>query len=149
MVYTIKGLKYKDWEDELGDFNVIQIMKNGSPIFSINIDDGWDFLDKQIWSSVTSSLCYSEKISENTFVLFFVGPHEASQPTLLTIIAIQNDIAQLVHNHRYFVEKVEKINGITTMTLCENTVEWYNDNQPANEAIIRTMTIKNGNIYLK
>lgn len=148
--YTIKGMKYKGWENELGDFNVIEILSNNKSIFSLKIDDGWEFLFKEIWSNMTTAnLCYTEKLSNNTWGLFFEGSNEASQPPLLTIIVIQDGVAQLVHNHPYFVEKVEKINGITTMTLCENTVEWYNDNQPANEAIIRTMTIKDGNIYLK
>lgn len=148
--YSIKAMIYKGWETEPGDFHVVEITdEKGNVLLSQHYVEGWNYLEPMWNPSTTSQICYKEEISANRWALFIIGRRIASDPKYLTIIIVTNDAAKVVYNKEMDVKSIKKENGQTTFSLQENIVEWYNDNQPANEAIIRTMTIKNGNIYLK
>ncbi len=42
--YTIKCYKFNGWEDEMGDFNVIEIYHKGKSILQLKNDAGWDYV---------------------------------------------------------------------------------------------------------
>lgn len=147
--YTIKALKYKNWDNDPGDFTVIQIIKDGNIIYTIKKDDGWDYVSKQLESYTTHKSCFVEKLNSNTIALLFTGITIMSQPPYITMILLKDKKATLVLNKPSYIEKLQQSDGKTILTLCANTVEWREDGTPFNDAIINTLTIKDGMIYFK
>ena len=150
MRYTIKGLRYKCWTDaDPGDFNVIEILFNNDTILTLKFDNGWDNMSTD-YGSYTSKFCGIEKLGDNTYAAIFKGIDIMSQPPYLTIVVMKGGKASLVFNKPMIVNSIKtNSDGTKTFDLQENTVEWIDENTPANSPITHTMTIKDGNIYFK
>ncbi|WP_302434255.1 hypothetical protein [uncultured Prevotella sp.] len=148
-LYTVNGLRYKGWDNDPGDFNVIEISYGKDTLFTLKYDDGWDNMSTD-YGSYTSKFCGIEKLGNNTFAAIFKGVDIMSQPPYLTIVVMKGGKASLVFNKPMIINSIKtNSDGTKTFDLQENTVEWIDENTPANSPITHTMTIKDGNIYFK
>ena len=148
-LYTVNGLRYKGWDNESGDFNVIEILFGNDTLFTLKYADGWDNMSTD-YGSYTSKFCGIEKLGNNTFAAIFKGVDIMSQPPYLTIVVMKGGKASLVFNKPMIINSIKtNSDGTKTFDLQENTVEWIDENTPANSPITHTMTIKDGNIYFK
>lgn len=146
--YTVKCLKYQGWENDPGDFTVIEVLSNGRTIYTLNKDEGWDYFP-QNWSTLSScKSCYVENLGSDAFALLFVGTTIASQPPYLTVIVVKDEKATLAFNKPYFLENIQKNSNSTILSLQANTVEWIEEKQ-YNQAANNTLSIENGLIYYK
>lgn len=147
--YTVNGLRYKGWDNESGDFNVIEILFGNDTLFTLKYADGWDNMSTD-YGSYTSKFCGIENLGNNTFAAIFKGVDIMSQPPYLTIVVMKDGKANLVFNKPMIINSIKtNSDGTKTFDLQENTVEWIDENTPANSPITHTMTIKDGNIYFK
>lgn len=148
-LYTVNGLRYKGWDNDPGDFNVIEISYGKDTLFTLKYDDGWDNMSTD-YGSYTSKFCGIENLGNNTFAAIFKGVDIMSQPPYLTIVVMKDGKASLVFNKPMIINSIKtNSDGTKTFDLQENTVEWIDENTPANSPITHTMTIKDGNIYFK
>lgn len=148
-LYTVNGLRYKGWDNESGDFNVIEILFGNDTLLTLKYADGWDNMSTD-YGSYTSKFCGIEKLGNNTFAAIFKGVDIMSQPPYLTIVVMKGGKASLVFNKPMIINSIKtNSDGTKTFDLQENTVEWIDENTPANSPITHTMTIKDGNIYFK
>lgn len=149
LIYTVEGLRYKGWENESGDFNVIEVLFSGKTLLTLKYADGWDKMSTD-YSDYTSKFCGIEKLSDDTFAAIFKGVDIMSQPPYLTIIVMKDGKAKVVFNKPMTINSINaNADGSKTFDLQENVVEWIDENTPANSPITHTMTIKDGNIYFK
>ena len=148
--YIVRGLRYNGYTDaDPGDFNVIEISYGKDTLFTLKYDDGWDNMSTD-YGSYTSKFCGIEKLGDNTFAAIFKGVDIMSQPPYLTIVVMKDGKASLVFNKPMIINSIKtNSDGTKTFDLQENTVEWIDENTPANSPITHTMTIKDGNIYFK
>lgn len=147
--YTVNGLRYKGWDNESGDFNVIEILFGNDTLFTLKYADGWDNMSTD-YGSYTSKFCGIENLGNNTYAAIFKGIDIMSQPPYLTIVVMKGGKASLVFNKPMIINSIKtNSDGTKTFDLQENTVEWIDENTPANSPITHTMTIKDGNIYFK
>ena len=73
-LYTVNGLRYKGWDNDPGDFNVIEISYGKDTLFTLKYDDGWDNMSTD-YGSYTSKFCGIEKLGNNTFSTPIVSCH--------------------------------------------------------------------------
>ena len=153
--YTIRMLKYKGWEDECGDFTVIEIAQNNLKALSLKYDDGWDyFYTAKDYKKDVSNPFKIIPLSENSTALVFTGVTITSEPPYITIVILGNNaLPKMVYNVPSFIKDIKVENGKTAFTLQMNTVE-YDDNNvpyniPNNTPIIKTLTFGNGEITFK
>lgn len=149
--YTIRMLKYKGWEDECGDFTVIEIAHNHLKALSLKYDDGWDyFYTSKDYKKDVSNPFEIIPLSENSTALVFTGVTITSEPPYITIVILGNNaLPKLVYNVPSFIKDIKVENGKTVFTLQMNTVEYDRNNIPYNTPIIRTLTFGNGEITFK
>ena len=147
--YTINGLRYKGWDNESGDFNVIEILFGNNTLLTLKYADGWDKMSTD-YGSYTSKFCGIENLGDDTYAAIFKGIDIMSQPPYITIIVMKNGKASLVFNKPMIINDIKtNADGTKTFDLQENVVERIDENTPANSPITHTMTIANGNIYFK
>lgn len=149
--YTIKCYKNKDWENEPGDWHYFEVIYDGKVIFSLDYADGWEYLSKELRFNLTptTEAFFYKNMDKDAISLLFTGITIMSQPPFITIVVVKGGKATLVFNKPSYIEKASQTNNETFLTLCANTVEWRKDGMPFNDAIINTLTIKNGMIYFK
>lgn len=149
--YTIRMLKYKGWEDECGDFTVIEIAHNHLKALSLKYDDGWDyFYTSKDYKKDVSNPFEIIPLSENSTALVFTGVTITSEPPYITIVILGNNaLPKLVYNVPSFIKDIKVENGKTVFTLQMNTVEYDRNNIPYNTPIIKTLTFGNGEITFK
>lgn len=102
----------------------------------------------KIFLSPVSDAFGQKNLDSDTVMLLFTG---------ITIIAspiyyynhIKKGKATLVFNKPSFIEKVQYLNSETTFSLYTNTVEYYENGTPMNNASIRILYVKNKMIYFK
>lgn len=146
--YTIKYQLYNDWDNDPGDFTVIEIYESNKLIYSLKNNEGWVYFPKKQANTTSTQCGYIANLNDNAIALIVQGTTLASQPPLLTIIIIKNDKAYLVYNEEGNIEDIQKTNSATTIKLLTNTVEWIDDRQ-LNDGIYKTLTIKDGTIYIQ
>ena len=148
--YTIKCYKFNGWEDEMGDFNVIEIYHKGKSILQLKNDAGWDYFQKD---NIPLSLRKTYKsfipilLDNNTGVIMFNGAIDANDPRLLTMIILKDGIAKLIYNKEADITSVFAHIGKTVFNLQLNVIEYHDDHIPYNTAELAELEFKNGMIY--
>ncbi len=146
--YTIRCLRYNGWENETGDFNVIEINTGQGEVLNLQYDEGWERV------SMPGLQCgnkpfYHETLVNGEVALFFTGATLMSQPPYLTIIILAHGRAYLVFNKRMIVNNVVRENEDLSFNLQENVIEWTDEYTPADDAVLHTISIKNGLMYFE
>jgi hypothetical protein len=146
--YSVKLKGYEGWENEPGDYHVIEILCNGRSVFEMRYDDGWNYfyLAKDYIKSPNTP--FKEfNLSSDCKALVFTGITIGSQPPFTTIVILRNGKATLVYNKEGYINDMETIGNVVKLKLQLNTVEYHDDNIPYNEAEVAELEIKNGMIY--
>ena len=58
--YEIRCYKYNNWENDPGDFHVIEVRYNNNVVLTLENPEGWDFFSQDFVSSIMSYLCYGK-----------------------------------------------------------------------------------------
>ena len=148
--YTIKCLKYRNWENDPGDIHVIQVLHQGKEIFKLNKDEGWEYINQEPSGGLTrTNFYYSIDLDKDTKVLVFVGIYIQSLPPYISMVVLKSDKATLVFNKPYYINKIEKQGNKINFILQKNTLEYVNSSTPVNQPILKTLTMEDGRMYFK
>ena len=148
--YIVKCFKNAGWENEPGDWHYLEIAYNGQTIYSIDYADGWEYLSPNLKSSLSpmADAFYQKDLDCDTVMLLFTGITIMSQPPYITVIILKKGKATLVLNKPFFIEKVQHSNNEDVFSLCANTVEYYDNGTPMNNASIQKLYVKNKMIFI-
>lgn len=147
--YTIKCFKYNGWENEAGDFNVIEISTVQGEVLRLRSDEGWDNISVTALQCGNNKPYHYETLANGSIALFFTGTVLMSQPPYLTIIVLTHGKAYLVFNKKMIINNVVRNNGDLLFNLQENVVEWIDENTPAGDAVLHTISVKDGLMYFE
>lgn len=112
----VNMLRYKGWEGEKGDFEVVEI-KQGDKLL-LKFEDAESFIKPgSVLSSITNNDYFIRvSINSQTTALVFIGCTYASQPPMLTIAILNSDTATIVFNKKMVVETIEQgLNGFSML----------------------------------
>lgn len=120
--YQVKGYRYKGWENDAGDFEVLQIEADGDTLLTLRNDDGFvDF--SHYWGTFRQSTCDIEKLDGGAVALIFTTWIYES-PNFVSVIVLNDKQAELVFNKRLVLNNVNiDGDGDITYTLMEDFIE--------------------------
>lgn len=146
--YTVRLLKYNHWENEPGDYTVIEIRYNNNTILTITDGDGWDYFYTKKDTATQQKPVYILPMSNGCTFVIFTGITITSQPPFFTVLALKDGEAKLVYNRRSYINDITQSENSTIFHLQENTLEYtVSDTIPDNSPILYTLTFKDGMIY--
>ena len=111
--YHATFYRYNGWDGESGDFQSVDIKRNGRSIFQLDNQDGW----------IITNQCY-EQLDSTTTLLYLVGQVYNNNPGFLTLVLLKNDVATLIFNKEFAISSVERANEIFTMYLQDGFNEY-------------------------
>lgn len=147
-VYTVKALRFKGWENESGDFNVVEIYKGGNKIYDMTCIEGFGFFPTKFTDESKPRCCYPINIGDETVALVFHGIYIMSQPPQITIVVLNDQLAKLVFNKSFRIKDLKKNNEDVKFVLQENTIQ-LKDGKPDREPIFKTLSISKDCISIK
>ena len=147
--YTVNNLRYKGWDEESGDYNVIEIKSGSTTLLSLNYDDGfvYFFCENQNLANSHKSF-YQIDMGMGYTALVFTGVAMSGEPPYVTVVVLKDNTATLAYNNRYYLEDILQNGNATTLKMRMNTIEYDADDKPSEEPIIRYLTMKEGKIYM-
>ncbi len=146
--YTVRLLKYNHWENEPGDYTVIEIRYKNNTILTITDGDGWDYFYTEKDTATQQKPVYILPMPNGCTFIIFTGITITSQPPFFTVVALKNGEAKLVYNRRSYINDITRSGNSTIFHLQENTLEYsVSDKIPDNSPILHTLTFKDGMIY--
>ena len=103
--YTVNNLRYKGWDEESGDYNVIEIKCGSTTLLSLNYDDGFVYFfceNKNLANNHKSF--YQIDMGMGYTALVFTGVAMSSEPPYQTIRRADNKVSdnerrQNIHEH--------------------------------------------------
>ena len=112
-------------------------------VLSLRYDEGWENISVPGLQCGNKSYCH-ETLADGSIALFFTGTVLMSQSPYLTIVILTHGKAYLVFNKRMVINNVVRNNGDLLFNLQENVVEWIDENTPADDAVLHTISVKEG-----
>lgn len=146
--YNISLLKFKNWDNEPGDFNVIKISSRVQTDFIQTDADGWNYFYTEGTTSDISKPVYTTESSDGCTFVLFTGIEISSEPPFLTIYTLKNGKVTLVFNKRGYINNISTIRGKSDFTFQLNTLEYRNlgDTIPIKPADIHHIIFTDGKI---
>lgn len=150
LIYTVKAFRFKGkgWENESGDFNVVEIYKGGNKIYDMTCIEGFGFFPTKFTDESKPRCCYPINIGDETVALVFHGIYIMSQPPQITIVVLNDQLAKLVFNKSFRIKDLKKNNEDVKFVLQENTIQ-LKDGKPDREPIFKTLSISKDCISIK
>lgn len=150
--YTVKCHGYKGWEDEMGEYYIIEIYHKGKRILKLRNDIGWDYFKKEYTPAsllTTDKFFFTIPLDNSSVALMFNGACDANDPILKTIVVLKDGMAKLVYNKGGEILSATVENGVTTINLQLNVIEYDGDHKPYNgeKPILASLTFRDGMIY--
>ena len=149
--YTINSLRYKGWDEESGDYNVIEVKSGSKTLLSLNYDDGFEyfFCENQNLAIPHKSF-YQIDMGMGYTALIFTGVAMTSEPPFVTVVVLKDNTATLAYNNRYYLEDVIRMEeeGVTSLKMRKNTIEYGADDKPSEDPIIKYLIFMDGRIDL-
>lgn len=125
--YVIKTGRFKHWEEEAGNFDVIQFYKNNRPVLTYKDGSGIVRLDDPGNSYAHPFNRYSHngyfmevKIADTTRVLLFLGQHYGTDLSKLIIFAVTPNEVKLVYNQQTAINSISISPDSISLTLQSN-----------------------------
>ena len=148
--YDVKMYRYMDFENDPGDFHVIDIYYGGKRIFSQKFDLGWDyFYTRETYERSVSKPFELIELTNNRLAIVFTGITITSEPPMITVILLENGTASLVYNKPSFLNKVTRnADSVVFDMQLDNGEIPYEGAQPGDPKA-RRLTFKNGLIYFQ
>ena len=149
--YDIRLFKFKNWEEEPGDFNVIQISSKLQPAFVQMDGDGWNYFYTEKDTADSSLPFYTIEMENGCTFVLFSGITIDSTPPFLTVYALKDGKATLVFNKHAYINDLVALNGIVDFHLQMNTLEYetLESTAPVKPADIHHLIFENGRISYK
>lgn len=150
--YGVKCHSYEGWENDMGEYYVIEIYHKGKRILKLRNDIGWDYFRKgYIPASLPAAgkLFFTIPLDSSSVALMFNGARDANDPILKTIVVLKDGMAGLVYNKGGEIKSASVGNGVTTISMQLNVIEYDDDNKPYNgeKPMMASLTFKDGMIY--
>ena len=149
--YTIKTGRFTGWDDEEGDFDVIEISKNGQPEIIYKAYDGIAKMNNSknsytsLFSRYSSNGYFIEMpVTSDSKVIIFLGQHYGTDLSRLIIFTLTDSDVKLVHNKQMAINNITAECGNFSMLLESNIVE-FGYGTPATHSIYQ----KNDVLYFK
>ncbi len=125
--YSIKTGRFKNWDNEPGDFDVIQFYKNNQLIFTYKDADGivkWSNPENHYaypFNQYSANGYYMEAdLSASTKILIFLGQHYGTDLAKLIIFVVTPDEIKLVYNQKTAIVSIIKNNSQFSMVVQSN-----------------------------
>ena len=147
-VYTVKALRFKGWENETGDFNVVEIYKGGNKIYDMTSIDGFGYFPMKFTDESKPQCCYPINVGDETIALVFHGIYINNEPPQISIVVLHDTQAKLVFNQSFRIKDLKKDNEDVKLVLQENLIQYYQDGKPIGKPILKTLTISKDGISL-
>lgn len=145
--YNISLYKFKGWENEPGDFNVIKISSKLQSNYIQTDGNGWSFFYTNEEEYHIYGPIYTIEMDNGcTFILFTGITIDVDLP-ILTVYALKDGKVTLVFNKQTFINSITTKNGVTDFTLQLNALEFDKDpTTPVNPADIHHLKFESGRI---
>ena len=148
--YAIRCLQYNHWENDPGDFHVVEISSGGKSLLTLENPEGWEFFRSDAGFDINSYPCYGRiDLDGDAIALLFTGVNIMSQPPYCTVVILKGGKATLVYNQPAFINDIRKSGDETVITLEMNTVEWIDEHTRYNDPILNKLILKEGMMYLE
>lgn len=103
--YVIKIGRFQDWENEPGDFDVIQFYQHGEPVLTykdasgvVKINDPQNGYAYPFHSYSDNGYFIKQNLANRNKILLFIGQHYGSDHARLIIFVVASQEIQLVYN---------------------------------------------------
>ena len=151
-LYWVKMYKYKGWEDEAGFCNVIDIVYDKKTLLQVRDPGGWENIIERLRK--TTGINSSERymfcpITKTAMALFFVGHSYQNDPSMLTIIVIDKEKAELVFNKPMHPMELNQTNTEFSLIVRSNSPELNLDMTPVTPYIKHKIWLENGVLRFK
>lgn len=149
--YTVNCLRYKGWDEESGDYNVIEIKSGNTTLLSANYDDGFEYFFCENSNIANNHKAfYQIDMGKGYTALVFTGVAMSSEPPYVTVVVLKDNTATLAYNNRYYLEDVIRMEeeDVTSLRMRKNTIEYGADDKPSEEPIIKYLTFMDGRVDL-
>lgn len=142
--YTLDFLRHSGWDDEPGDYDLIEIKNNNNKICQVRNDGGWTKIEQSIRNYTTNDYFIPIYLSETTTAIIMTGFAYPTEPSLLTIIIIEKGTAKLVFNKEMYINNITKTDNSFSMLVQANIQQWDENNKPLDAPIINKIWSENG-----
>jgi hypothetical protein len=140
--YTIKTARFVGWENEPGDFDVIEISRNGQQqlIYKAydgiaKLNDSQNLYTSQFSQFSTNGYFIEIPLTATSKALIFLGYHYGTDfPRLFIFIATDLDV-KLVYNQKMYLKHIDTSNGNFILSIVSGIVE--NDDETTTETTKR------------
>lgn len=141
--YVVNCSKYKGWENEAGDFNVVEITCGGDTVLTLDNSDAWVRFP---YGRGGDGQCpyYVLPLGGGAAALFFKG-YTYESPSPLTVVVLKDGRASLVFNKRMVVNGIDDEHEMLFMQ--EDFTEYVSDDGPATMPARHFLWIKDGMLY--
>lgn len=143
--YVVKIGRFEHWEEEPGDFDIIQFYKDNKLMLTYKDADGIVKLNDSKNPYAYSFYRYSEngyfmeaKLSDSTKILVFIGQHYGTDLAKLIVFAATSEDIKLVYNQKVAINSMIKTDDRFALLVQSNIPD------EGEEPILHTIEIVEG-----
>ena len=151
-LYWVKMYKYKGFENDPGFCNVIDIVYDKKTLLQVRDPGGWGYIREKFrkYTGMNRSNCYMFcPITKTAMALFFVGHSYQNDPSMLTIIVIDKEKAEVVFNKPMHPMELNQTNTEFSLIGHSNNPELNLDMTPVTPYIKHKIWLENGVLRFK
>ena len=144
--------KYKGFENDPGFCNVIDIVYDKKTLLQVRDPGGWEYIREKFrkYTGMNRSNCYMFcPITKTAMALFFVGHSYQNDPSMLTIIVIDKEKAEVVFNKPMHPMELNQTNTEFSLIGHSNNPELNLDMTPVTPYIKHKIWLENGVLRFK
>lgn len=154
--WKVRAGRFDGWDDEPGDFDVVEASVDGAEKFILTADDGIariapekDGYYSSLFADRSPNGHFIEvALTEKSKALVFLGQHYGADISRLFIVVLTERDARLVYNLRMDIQAIDMAAGNFSMLLKSEIEEWNEEtNTPWEESPTHTIYRDNGILY--
>lgn len=139
------------FEDPAAGFNAITILRGGKELLSLRSADMWTYLYDgkcmiDLRRFADNRYFIQEKLSDDLTLLVFVGWPYASDPSLLTIVALSGDEAVTVYNQYADIVHVFRAGSLFAIDVRKAVIEYDEHDNPCGDGDPHRIFYVNGRL---
>lgn len=138
--YHVRFYNYKNWDDEAGDYEVVEINYAGNQILEFINESSWKNTPKKYleYSVLDNKNALFFSLENNVKAIILIGHSYACDPPVLTIIVIKDKKAQVVFNQPWKIEDFKSYPKGFELTVIDEVKVVGDDNWNPNRLKIYT-----------
>ena len=126
------------FEDPDAGFNSITILRGGKKLLNLSSADMWTYLYDgkcmiDLRRFADNRWFIQERLSDDLTLLIFVGWPYASDPSLLTIVALSGDEAAVVYNRYADIVNIFRTGTLFGIDVRKAVIEYDEHDRPCND----------------